>query len=319
MLFVCSYPRSGTTFLAKRCVLDLGYYSTPESHFLHTIIQKIACSKSKTLSKYKYTKILENSFKFKVWGVEIPDFDYLDFDNLQDFYLTLVANYNQTSLADIKIGTVIDHTPENALNITELIKVFTDVKFLFLYRDPRSLYSSIKNLEWGPNSPQFFCSNYYKYMNNMERFIVTDAAVIIYYEDLIENNFATLEKINEKVGFADKNKAKRFELPEYTKSQHKLVSLNSSNKDRINAWKSEITLFESRYIESFLSKRSYERLSRYDLKFYPKRKIEYFKLFQFIIREFYYKVLNKAKRNKMEQKILRTGNEKNLYSDSTER
>jgi hypothetical protein len=290
--------------LAKKCVSDLGFYSTPESHFLHEILREIFFSKSRKLSYERYSKILNNSFKFKVWNVEIPYFEYISFDNVTDFYLSLVAEYNGTNIEDIRAGVVIDHTPENTLNLNLILNHIKTSRVLYLIRDPRSLFNSIKDLNWGPNTSVSFCKHYIKYLGLIDENVNKDKdPLIAYFEDFLTDESFFYGKIREVVGNYHINQSKIFNLPDYTKKQHLLVNSSAANKNRADAWQKELNTFDVCYINSVVLKNKYKILNNYHSKCTDYSKVRYFTSF-FV--EYYFKVRNKIERYQMERKILRS-------------
>lgn len=301
IIFISSYPRSGTTYLAKTCVSDLGFYSTPESHFIHELISALDTSIDKKLNRQSIIKILSKSFKFRSWGIEIPDFDYLDFNNIVDFYYELVGMYNSCSVEEVKLGVVIDHTPENTLNLNLLRKYFPSSVFLFLVRDPRSLFNSIAPLRWGPNTSLYFCKHYLKYIKIIQKQIrIQQDSILLYFEQFISDREQFYSELKLVLPNYHVNEIRRFSLPEYTKSQHKLVDSDSSNQNRIDAWKVELNSNDAKYIENNLSKYDLPILDIYNLR---ANSGSFALLFPTILIEYLYKIRNKLSRYLLEKKI----------------
>ena len=113
-IFIAAFPRSGTTFLAKKIVEHFGLYSSPESHFLFHIYRAI--NNHGAITKKQLSAILEKDFKYRVWDIcpELPEI--LNSDNLLDFYEQLIACYNKVSIDQVRANLTLDHTPENMIN-----------------------------------------------------------------------------------------------------------------------------------------------------------------------------------------------------------
>ncbi|MBU2979946.1 sulfotransferase [Alteromonas sp. C1M14] len=301
IIFVASYPRSGTTFLAKSCVEKLGFYSIPESHFLHDLYEELAKSKCKRISYEKLGQILNNSFKFRVWNVSIPHYEFIDASNIAELFYRLVAAYNEVDLESIQNGIVIDHTPENTLWISEHLRYFGNAcKILPLMRDPRSLFNSIKDLRWGPNTAYYFCKHFVKYLDIIDTYVSKSSSDICYYEELIKNLDENISKFGNNLGYYEKNLSSKFELPGYTKSQHTLVEKKHGQNKRINAWQTELDTTSIQYIESFFSSKKYAVLNDYDFPLSGKVDSNIFFTF---IDEYYKKIKNKFYRKKLERSI----------------
>lgn len=262
--FITSYPRSGTTFFAKKLVKELGFYSVPESHFLHEIYQFLENSADGRISYKKYQKICNSSFKFRVWDVELPKYRYLDQSNLAEFFYQLVADYNDVSLESVKQGEIVDHTPENTFFVNQHEKYFiNESRFIALIRDPRSLYNSIRKLKWGPNTPHYFCNHFLGYMYEIEKLKDKTNTTFICYESFVNDYQLEFDKLLENSSNYKRNSTKKFVLPKYTLSQHSLVSNEKADAKRVDAWRTELDEKSVYIIEKIVFSKNISLLNLY--------------------------------------------------------
>ncbi|MCF2947759.1 sulfotransferase [Paraglaciecola aquimarina] len=265
-LFVAAYPRSGTTYLAKVLVKELGIYSSPESHFLFSLYREI--QNKKIIEKHLLESILKQHFKFRVWEIEPELPDSLHVDNFLSFYENIMACYNQVSIEKVKANVTVDHTPENMINQTHIQKFFPDSIQLHLIRDPRAVFASLKFVNWGPNNVLTFIESWGKSEIAWQAKPAGINVFDIKFDDLVVDSAPIIEKLKPKLGAFTGDPNAKFILPNYTRKQHKLVNSGKGDFSRIDAWKSvlskrEIKLLEgNELIRTYLINNEYEIVSQ---------------------------------------------------------
>lgn len=247
-IFISAFPRSGTTFLAKRIVFDFGAYSSPESHFMYDIYR--AFKGGHSLSKNELENLLNVSFKYRVWGLNATLPTVLRDVEVCGFYEYLLAQYNNVDEQTVNNGLTVDHTPENMINQDFISKHFPKALGIFLVRDPRAVFSSMKKVKWGPNTALKFTEQWLSYNAAWQRANRLQNTVNVRYEDVVSKGKEALSKVAEQLPPYEKCSLPKFNLPSYTEKQHSLVSKNEGDLSRIEGWKRELSVRETNIIES---------------------------------------------------------------------
>lgn len=190
-IFIFSLPRSGSTLLQKILLSSNDVSGISEPWFLLPLIysQKISGSISEYSHFKSYHAILDLKRSLNEKGKEYDD------------YINLFASSIYKDLSDPNSKYFIDKTPRYYLICSDIIKIFPNSKFIFLFRNPLSIYSSKLNtrrknkfkylysdfidLNYGPN---MLIKEYLKYR---------DISLKLTYEDLVMNpnkNFNLIEK-----------------------------------------------------------------------------------------------------------------------------
>jgi hypothetical protein len=167
--------------------------------FLSTI------KKEGTLAKYSHGTCNNafNDFIKNTGGKE----NYLS--NLNDFAMNLYK-----SASDDKHVYFLDKTPRYHLIITEIAETFPDAKFIFLFRHPLSIYSSVLRT-WNKNN--FFNHGHYVDLyegpdNLLKGYnILKDKSLKINYEDLVVDLEGQVKNISEYLNL----ETKEFNIEEY--------------------------------------------------------------------------------------------------------
>lgn len=132
-IFILSLPRTGSTLLQRVLMNHSKISSFAEPHFLLPFVYAIKkegiVSDYSHISSYKALSDVVN---------ELPNGEEDYFKFLKEFSLKL---YN--SLSDEESIYFLDKTPLYIWIIPEIIKIFPDAKFIFLFRNPIQVYASI--------------------------------------------------------------------------------------------------------------------------------------------------------------------------------
>lgn len=200
-IFIFSAPRTGSTLLQRILSSHADIATTPEPWILLPLISM--SKKGMHLSNYSSHVSTQaiNSFTREV--------DHSSNINKHNSHNNKSNNYNEL-LADFVLSLYqgakqgdesffIDKTPRYYYIIDEIITLFPNAKFIFLFRNPVQMYASVL-ITWCNNSffklyrnkddlylaPKLLSNAYVKYK---------DIAISVNYDDLVSNNQDEYSKI----------------------------------------------------------------------------------------------------------------------------
>lgn len=180
-IFIFSLPRTGSTLL-QRILMSHGKISSfAEPHFLLPLIY--ANKKEGTVSSYSHISSYK-AVSDVVKKLPNKEADYFKF--LKEFSLKMYS-----SLSDKKSIYFLDKTPVYVWVIPEIIKIFPDAKFIFLFRNPVQVYASIISTFSNNNFTKLY--RFQRYLDdgfellseNYKKY--KDISIAINYEDLLLN------------------------------------------------------------------------------------------------------------------------------------
>ena len=236
-IFIGGCDRSGTTFLAGLLSSYKDVVMTPESHFKNT---------AAVHSIIEHCEYLSSNWRFRTW-FDNPDsmFDKAEIaSNYDELYQRFVLAYAKLSQFNEEKIVWVDHTPENLQYAKFYDQCFSNLRFIHIVRDVRGVAASIKDLEWGPNTPEAISKYWLQRLSYGFCAEINFKALRVKYEDLICNTEQEMEKIVNFVGLntIKKNKS-HLALPRYTLNQHKLVG-EKPDASRVNAWENKLSSYE---------------------------------------------------------------------------
>ena len=254
-IFIFSMPRAGSTLLQRILLSHNAIGGTAEPWILLPLIY---LNKSEgVLSEYSSrlsSKAINDVLK------EIPDAENFYNSQIKEFadglYSKILKN-NETYF--------LDKTPRYYLIIDEIYKIYPDAKFIFLFRNPTNIYSSIlktwcnnkfsklygshNDLTFGFNKISEAYKKYKDYKNT----------IAIRYEDLVSAPNETLKIIQEflEIKYDDKLTHSFITFKIDTKNQNVLgdptgiEEYKSINNEPLNKWKK---VFSTRFRKIILKK-----------------------------------------------------------------
>lgn len=254
-VFICGCPRSGTTFLGSLLGSGSGCITTPESQFITDIAYKISLGKISP----KFQDIKEellNNFRFKLWNIN-QEMQNIQSSGKEDALLDLVwqsIDLFASKISKTSWDTWIDHTPENINCINFLCNKFIHSYFIHIIRDGRGAFSSIKPLDWGPNSVIRGAKWWeHKVAPGLAAEQAFSKCIIrVHYEDLVMNPEKELKKICNFIDIPFNSSmvmGNGYIVPNYTKDQHKFVG-KPPEKSICDKWKTKLTPREIEIFES---------------------------------------------------------------------
>jgi len=233
-VFIFSTPRAGSTLLQRILASHQDIATTAEPWIL---LPLLSMTKDKnTLANYSAatsSKAIEN-FTLKIKGEN--DYNTL----LANFILSLyqAATTNNESF-------FIDKTPRYYYLIEEIVALFPQAKFIFLFRNPVQTFSSVlttwtnnkfyklyRNIDDLYLAPKLLAESYEKHQQH---------AIAINYDDLVNESEHTIKKIYQYLGI-DSNKIAKFECnkdhfaPEEMGDPTAQDKYNHISHESINAW-----------------------------------------------------------------------------------
>lgn len=266
LVFLCYMSRSGSTFLAKELnkykdilvgiegEFNDGFYKPfPSIDNNESLYNYIESTYNSTFSKIKYWNIDKNKLflylKEKKYPITFKNFLY----GILNLYFNGIEN---NEIVIHKAGIYHKY-------IDKIRSEFGDVKFIFINRDPRSIYNSQKKTTGSESGNPFttsieaFVKKYKDEHHLLKKHIGKDYLYILKYEDLIKSKEHVLEKIIKFVGSEGVKNDTRMEkeyyerIPEKQKIMH-LKLKEKADTSRISPWKNELTLKENYILQKYL-------------------------------------------------------------------
>jgi hypothetical protein len=234
-IFIFSLPRSGSTLL-QRILAASGQISTAAEPWI--LLPYVYTLKSDgVISEYWHSHVfgaIEDFYQGFPGGKN----DYLD--ELRSFILNLYKKG-----ANPESQYFLDKTPRYHLICEEIIKLFPDGKFIFLWRNPLAVVSSIiQRWTGGKWSIMTYDIDLYKGINNMLNTFSTNKSRVytIKYEDLVQQPSEEVKKIcdylgleyNEQMILSFYNTHLNGRMAENTGSQ---IYKNKLSKGSLDIWK----------------------------------------------------------------------------------
>lgn len=184
LIFIISQPRSGSTLLQRILHVNQAIYSTAESWLmLHPIY---------ALKRRGITTEYGSDSAFKTLNellAQVPEGQDLYFGAIRD-----MSNRIYKRLLEISGKKYfLDKTPRYYNIIPELFTIYPNAKYIFLYRNPLAVLSSILKA-WANDNPDILERSYFKrdiykgpQLVAEGSQIVNENAIIVRYEDLVIN------------------------------------------------------------------------------------------------------------------------------------
>ncbi|MCG9736414.1 sulfotransferase, partial [Pseudoalteromonas shioyasakiensis] len=250
--------RSGTTLLGSLLGTIEGAVVTPESQFKTEFVERFGLEEKLTDDHISW---LLNHWRFLLWDFSKEEKsmirDAVTDKSLEYFCEVAVKCYAKKHKINNPI-IWIDHTPNNLRKTSVINDLFSkgSVNYIHIVRDPRAVYSSVKDLDWGPNTA-FFGAKWYAV--NIASALANEVPNNIYrvkYEDVLDSKEKTLKSICLNFGvdyILSERTVSSFKLPNYTKNQHSKIKTNKLDKSSAITWKEKLKASEIQELEYQLS------------------------------------------------------------------
>lgn len=249
-IFLFSLPRSGSTLLQKILITHPKINSVAEPWLLLPFLSTI--KEKGILAKYSH-KTCNNAFN-----------DFINNTGGKENYLNYLNNFAinlYNSVSNEKHIYFLDKTPRYHLILPEIAETFPDAKFIFLFRHPLSIYSSVLRT-WNKN--KFFNHGYYVDLyegpdNLLKGYnILKEKSLKINYEDLVTDLKNQVNNISEYLNL----ESKEFNIEEYNSKDLKgrmgdpkgIKKYSSVSSKSINKWKKTFnTSFRKKIAKEYIS------------------------------------------------------------------
>lgn len=186
-VFIISIPRSGSTLLQRILMTHQNISSIAEPWFLLPFVY----STRKAGTKSEYSHINANiGLTDLISNLENGISDYYKY--LREFVIKIYTN-----VAAENAIYFIDKTPRYYLIISELADIFPDAKFIFLFRNPISVYASILNT-WKNDIRLIgrfgidLNTGFQLMQQGYDK--VKDRSIVLHYESIVKNPKEEIEK-----------------------------------------------------------------------------------------------------------------------------
>ena len=245
-IFIGGTGRSGTTILSKIIAQDKNVLNFGESRFLVDFPTTRDYLNNEEILSKKYMDYMQKGVRHGLIKINpwINNVEYTK-NALAAYSIKRIHKLNNPDFKKVVNGfykfgldasgrsIIIEKTPHNIIITDILNKIFDDLKFIHVLRDPRDTYCSIKNVKWGPNNSDEFIIWYNELMNKAyEMKDDIEDYLIVSLEDIICSN-TLIKEIFEFVGI-------EFKI-EY-------VNLINQNNSHIKRYLDDISGNESRKI-----------------------------------------------------------------------
>ena len=155
-----------------------------------------------------------------------------------------------------------EKTPGHELYLDEILTFYPSAKIIYILRDPRAVYNSLKNIEWNKN--QFISviiKRWNKSIDVIKKYEDDDRFKLITYEDLVNKTEESIKSIcyfideeyNKDMIFNRKNEFTPTENLDLISSVSHEKSFSKRNIDSksLFKWRNSLTQFEISIIETF--------------------------------------------------------------------
>lgn len=235
-IFIFSLPRSGSTLLQRSLMSHSDIASTSEPWIL--LPQIYSLKNNGTLSDYGslpasrgINDLINNLPKKKS-----------DYNNsLQKFILDLYGKLSKNGEQYF-----LDKTPRYYKIIDEIVEVFPNAKFIFLFRSPEQIYASMLQT-WSKNRFMPFLSSYYDLIEGNKKLSlgykkIKEKSFAIKYEEFVNNPRNTIESLSKYLNIEyDTNMITNFNKQKTNGRLGDPTGINkykSISKDSLSKWTS---------------------------------------------------------------------------------
>lgn len=249
-LFIISLPRTGSTLLQKMLMAHHEISSIAEPNILLPLV--FTTKLKGTLTNYSHW-VTYYGIRDLINNLPGKQNDYFKF--IGEFTDKIYSSVTQTDKSYF-----LDKTPRYYFIIPEIVKIFPDAKFIFLFRNPIQIYASIL-LTWSKN--RFYLAKrnrfYVDLMEGMDRVskgyeMLASRSYAIQYEQFVKDPESHLKGI---MTYLDLNYEEQM-LQSFSKQDLKGGNVDPTGKkykkvetETLEKWK---TVFNTPYRKSVLKK-----------------------------------------------------------------
>ncbi|MCG7994332.1 MAG: sulfotransferase [Candidatus Thiodiazotropha taylori] len=267
IIFIISLPRSGSTMLQRLLAMHPSVCTTSESWLL--LPQIYALKELHTFSEYNSTaasRAIKDYCNYLEGGISYYN------SAVKQLFISLIKNTAKNSET-----IYLEKTPRNNLIIEEIYDILPNSKYIFLWRNPAAVVSSmIESFADGKWNLHRHEIDVYKGLENMinAKKLNIKNRIDIRYEDFVKEPQKYLRSLFEFIGIENNIKIEGFSdktLPGRMGDKSGLKKYNSVSARSINDWKNTYcNVLRRKWLIKYLNNIGSERLKEYG---YPKDEI----------------------------------------------
>ena len=176
-----------------------------------------------------------------------------------------------------------EKTPGHEMYLEKIFESYPKAKIIFMIRDPRAVYFSLKNVPWNNQFISVFIKRWNRSVKKFKEYRSDDRVLMVNYEELVNNvNYKILEICNfigeEYNNDMLKNRLSNFET--FGKNswsfKNEFATSRKVDNSSIEKWKNNLNSFEVSVIENYAESEIFTELFQYsNNKFDIKYKLNY--------------------------------------------
>jgi hypothetical protein len=210
-IFIGGTGRSGTTIIARTLSQHPSTLNFVEVRFLLSL-KNNRDLKEKLPPFYEHEKTYEKVTRgLRVAGYrdahEVYSREVLENICLNDA-ATATKRFFEIGLQAWKKSVTIEKTPHTFLVADVLYKIFPNLRYIHVFRDPRDIFASVKPLGWGPNNAEKFVEWYNNLVSaayKIKKDVPRENYLLVKLEDLVKHTRKELPRIFKYVNLRYKN------------------------------------------------------------------------------------------------------------------
>ena len=200
-IFIGGSGRSGTTIVARALSQHPKTLNFVEVRFILSF-KKYPNLKDRLQPFYEHDKTYEKVTRgLRVAGYRDAEKVYSRqvLENIcSNDAATATKRFFEIGLKAWKKSVTIEKTPHTFLVADILYKIFSNLRYIHVFRDPRDVFASVKPLGWGPNDAENFVEWYNNLMGKaykIKKNVPNRNYLIVRFEDLVYNKDIELPRI----------------------------------------------------------------------------------------------------------------------------
>lgn len=254
-IFIGGCRRSGTTMLGSMLGASPHGICIPEAQFVINIYRQIPKIMVRPVDPTGILPLLRRDIRFRLWRLDDGGLEgYLGnhFCGYEELIKKIVLKYSSNQRTP-PLQYWVDHTPTTLKNITMLIDIFPEARFIHIVRDGRAVAASLFGTIWGPKTIHTAAQYWLKelaYCLSAEVRYGPQRIMRVRYEDVLFSPEYSLRKVCSFCGIAfhpDMAKGGSYKPPFGSADQHRLVGHPPETR-RASSWQNAIS---NRQIEIF--------------------------------------------------------------------
>jgi hypothetical protein len=265
-IFILGMARSGTTLIRSILNSHPNIAIPRETSFFYLLDEFLKKTRKNSISDYnknEFWKWYSNKRRFKYLDLDPSAVKRdIDFSRDQGYFKNVFQSVMDNHMKNKGKIRWAEKTPGHELYLNKIFEFYPDAKIIFMIRDPRAVYASLKKVPWGVQ----FVSVAIKRWNSSLKILKTyknDKRIIgIRYEDLVSDSERIVKSIcnfleedyNEEI-LNERKKLTNSKGSNWT-SKYELEVSRGIDSNSLEKWKNELTDFQISAIENYCDKES---------------------------------------------------------------